>query len=224
MIDPSLIEMMLMQYAAGGLSPAEALMVASHAALNPKARKKIEAYEAVGGQLLCESQTRPVTPDCLDKIMARIDGACGDTPCRDTQAVPLPPDCGLPKNVLGLINTSCKTQKATWSQLQNGIEVIHLKTCTGTIPAHRLRLLRLAAHQSTPPHRHKGIEITLVLDGDFHDQTGHYATGDMIVIDDPDFEHAPMAGAQGCLCLTLTEAPLRFQATTIRILNLFKRF
>lgn len=225
MIDIILVEMMLLQYAAGGLTPAEAVMVASHAAMNPKARRKIEAYEAIGGQLLCDGQTRAVTPDCLDKIMARIDSADAPAACATTAArEPLPADCGLPETIRDLINTSCKTRHSAWAALNNGIEVIYLKTCTDTAPAQRLRLLRLAPHQTAPQHRHKGIEITLVLDGGFHDQTGHYEAGDMIVIDDPDFVHAPTADAAGCICLTLTEAPLRFQSTTIRVLNFFKRF
>lgn len=222
MIDFSVLEMMLMQYAAGGLSSAEALMVASHAALNPQARKKIAAYEAIGGQMLCSAETRAPAPDCLDKIMAKIDGACADTPCGQQAMFPLPAETGLREDIRSLINAHCKTRQRNWAALTGGIEVIYLKVCDKS--PYRLRLVRLAGGQQAPQHRHAGIEITLVLDGGFRDATGHYTTGDMIVIDDPGFIHAPKADAEGCTCLTLTEAPLRFQSRTVRILNFFKRF
>lgn len=222
MIDFSVLEMMLMQYAAGGLSSAEALMVASHAALNPKARKKIAAYEALGGQMLCDAETRAPAPDCLDKIMAKIDGACADAPCGNHAMIPLPAGTGVREDIRSLINEHCKTRQNDWVVLTGGIDVIHLKVCEKS--PHRLRLIRLAGGQQAPLHRHAGIEITLVLDGGFSDATGHYTTGDMIVIDDPAFTHAPKADAEGCTCLTLTEAPLRFQSHTVRILNFFKRF
>lgn len=222
MIDFSVLEMMLMQYAAGGLSPSEALMVASHAALNPQARKKIAAYEALGGQMLCENEARAVTPDCLDKIMAKIDGACGETPCSDAALIPLLPETGLRDDIRNLINAHCRTRQREWTPLATGIDVIYLKVCAQR--RHRLRLVRLASGHQVPPHRHPGLEITLVLEGGFSDPTGHYTVGDMIVIDDPAFVHAPKADETGCICLTLMEAPLQFQSRMVRILNFFKRF
>lgn len=222
MIDFSVLEMMLMQYAAGGLSSAEALMVASHAALNPTARKKIATYEALGGQMLCGTETRAPAPDCLDKIMAKIDGACGDAPCDSHAMIPLPAETGLREDIRSLINEHCKTRQNNWAVLTSGIEVIYLKVCENS--PHRLRLVRLAGGQQAPLHRHAGIEITLVLEGGFSDETGHYTVGDMIVIDDPAFTHAPKADETGCTCLTLTEAPLRFNSRMVRILNFFKRF
>jgi putative transcriptional regulator len=222
MIDFSILEMMLMQYAAGGLTTTEALMVASHAALNPKARKKIAAYEALGGQMLCENEVRAPAPDCLDKIMAKIDGACGDTPCADTTMTFLSAETGLREDIRVLINTHCQTRQNNWTVLAPGIDVIYLTVCTSS--PHRLRLVRLAAGQQAPLHRHAGVEMTLVLDGGFSDDTGHYGVGDMIVIDDPAFTHAPKADETGCTCLTLMEAPLRFNSRLMQILNIFKRF
>lgn len=222
MIDFAVLEMMLMQYAAGGLSTAEALMVASHAALSPKARQKIAAYEALGGQMLCSAETRAPSPDCLDKIMAKIDGSCGDAPCGHAPMIPLSAETGVRDDIRNLINEHCKTRKTTWTVLTGGIDVIYLQVCDKS--PYRLRLVRLAGGQQAPRHHHKGLEMTLVLDGGFSDKTGHYTVGDLIVIDDPSFTHAPKADATGCICLTLTEAPLRFHSRTVRILNLFKRF
>lgn len=222
MIDFSVLEMLLMQYAAGGLSPSEALMVASHAALNPQARQKIAAYEALGGQMLCDNEARAVTPDCLDKIMARIDDACAETPCGEPLPIPLPAETGLREEIRSLINAHCQTRQRGWAPLAGGIDVIYLKVSAPR--RHRLRLVRLAGGQQVPPHRHPGLEITLVLEGGFSDATGHYTVGDMVVIDDPAFVHAPKADQAGCVCLTLMEAPLRFQSRMVGILNFFKRF
>jgi len=222
MIDFSLLDMLLMQYAAGGLTPSEALMVASHAALNPQARRKIAAYEALGGQMLCENEIRDVTPDCLDKIMARIDNPCTETPCREAALAVLAEDTGLRDEIRALLNAHCKTRQRSWTPIANGIDVIYLQVSAPR--RHRLRLVRLAGGCQVPPHRHPDLEITLVLEGGFSDASGHYTVGDMLVIDDPAYVHAPKADAGGCTCLTLMEAPLRFQSRMVGILNLFKRF
>lgn len=226
MIDPILIETVLMHYAAGHLRPSEALLVACHVAINPAARRKLEAYEAIGAKMVCdgpEEDAAPVSSGCFDKIMARIDApppAAAPAPPR----APMQPDAAIPPSVMALLCGNCTERRIRWQQLQPGVEAVSLHVPAGSPCRHRLRLLRLAPHQQTPAHRHGGREMTLVLQGGFSDHTGRYGAGDLVVVADPSFAHAPKAGPDGCLCLTLTEAPLRFTQTRIRFFNFFLRF
>ncbi|MFN7114833.1 MAG: ChrR family anti-sigma-E factor [Alphaproteobacteria bacterium] len=226
MIDPTLIETVLMHYAAGHLRPTEALLVACHVAINPAARRRLEAYEAIGAKMICDSpeaDTAPLTRDCFDKIMARIDAQPAPAPAASPRA-PMQPDETIPPSVMALLCGNCTERRIRWQKLHSGVEAVSLHVPAGSPCRHRLRLLRLAPHQQTPAHSHGGREMTLVLQGGFSDHTGHYRAGDLVIAEGAGFVHAPKAGAEGCLCLTLTEAPLRFAQARIRFFNFFWRF
>src|SRR6218665_1581473 len=97
MIDPSLLEVLLMEYAAGHLRPSEALVVTCHLALSPNARKRVEAYEALGAKMVCD--------DCFDKIMSRI-----EQPAPIMMQVPRTPmqmDRSIPPAVMSLLCGNC---------------------------------------------------------------------------------------------------------------------
>ncbi len=48
---------------------------------------------------------------------------------------------------------------------------------------YRARLIRLKAGRGVPRHTHGGSELTVVLEGSFSDETGHYARGDLAIAD-----------------------------------------
>jgi putative transcriptional regulator len=63
--------------------------------------------------------------------------------------------------------------------------------------------------------------MTLVLDGAFDDQAGHYGRGDVCVADDR-IEHQPVAAAgRDCLCLVVASSPIRLTGPLMRLLNPF---
>ena len=57
--------------------------------------------------------------------------------------------------------------------------------------AGKLRLLKVAPGHGIPEHGHGGAELTLVLRGSFHDETGRYARGDVADLDET-VEHQPV--------------------------------
>ncbi|QSX35019.1 cupin domain-containing protein [Shewanella avicenniae] len=85
--------------------------------------------------------------------------------------------------------------------------------------AGRASLLHIDAGGGVPQHTHKGYELTLLLDGEFSDETGHFVKGDFIERD-ANHEHAPFS-EQGCLCFTLVDAPLHFTKGLGKLLNPF---
>jgi putative transcriptional regulator len=72
---------------------------------------------------------------------------------------------------------------------------------------------------AVPDHGHNGIELTLVLQGAFRDETGRFGVGDLEVADDT-LDHTPIAerGAP-CICLAATDAPLKFKSLIPRLLQ-----
>ena len=70
-----------------------------------------------------------------------------------------------------------------------------------------------------PQHTHEGSELTLVLEGAFRDKTGRYARGDLALADGS-IEHRPVAEpGEDCMCLTVTDAPLRLTGTETALLR-----
>ena len=86
-----------------------------------------------------------------------------------------------------------------------------------------VRLLHIPAGQAMPDHGHRGMELTLVLQGAFSDGVGRYNRGDVDAETEKTW-HAPVAEAGlPCICLTATDAPLRFTGFIPRMLQpLFK--
>jgi len=74
---------------------------------------------------------------------------------------------------------------------------------------------------SVPEHTHRGVEYTLVLDGEFNDGLHHYDTGDFIFMDGH-HTHAPQSDSQeGCLVFSIVDQPLHFTSGLARLLNPF---
>ena len=83
------------------------------------------------------------------------------------------------------------------------------------------RLLRIPTGKPVPTHSHGGLELTLVLCGAFSDETGHYGRGDFQEADET-LEHQPHAIAgEDCICLAVTDAPLRFSSLAARMAQPF---
>jgi putative transcriptional regulator len=87
----------------------------------------------------------------------------------------------------------------------------------------RTRLMRIKSGTAMPAHTHEGIELTLVLAGGFSDETGHFLRGDLAEAD-ATIDHRPVADpGEDCLCLAVTDAPLRLTGPIGRLLNPFLR-
>ena len=84
------------------------------------------------------------------------------------------------------------------------------KECAlGVIEGCEVNLLWIRPGRKMPAHTHEGSEITLVLDGAFSDSRGRYGRGD-IALADEDVDHSPVAeNERPCICLAITDAPLR---------------
>ena len=96
-----------------------------------------------------------------------------------------------------------------WRAVGGGIRQVPLPMPPGGASA---QLLWIPAGEAVPEHGHCGFETTLVLAGSFYDRNAWYRRGDMEIVD-TDIVHRPVAGPEeACICLAVTEAPLRFRA------------
>lgn len=204
----------LLEYASGAAREPIALLVATHLALCPACRRASAELEAVGGALLETLPPEPVAEDSLARLLARLDRP---EPADDVLP-PQPGDPLLPQPLRGYVGGSL--DQLAWRRLGPVAET-RLPTGSGPLTT---RILKIRPGASMPTHTHAGLELTLVLQGGFGDRTGHYLRGDVAEADS-DLEHCPIADDdEPCLCLVVTDAPLRLTGRLGRMLNPFMRF
>ncbi len=105
-----------------------------------------------------------------------------------------------------------------WKSLGGGVK--HLLVKTGATQA-KARLLHIPPNTAVPDHGHRGLELTLVLAGSFYDQGAWFRRGDVEEAD-ATVEHQPVAGPEeACICLAVTDAPLRFRGLIPRLAQPF---
>ncbi|PKI14848.1 ChrR family anti-sigma-E factor [Colwellia sp. 12G3] len=78
-------------------------------------------------------------------------------------------------------------------------------------------LLHIKPGGGVPEHTHKGFELTVLLAGSFHDESGEYVKGDFIMLDGSD-QHHPVS-TNGCLCYTVANDALHFTQGINKLLN-----
>jgi putative transcriptional regulator len=211
-------EELLLDYASGALGEAWSLAVATHLALCPACRDSVSALEAVGGGLLEGVEAAPLADDTWGAVLARLD-TMKDAVKEEPAAQPAAPSAVAPQPLLpqplrGYVGGDAGDVR--WQRLGLGAYQRMIPTAERGVTA---RLLRIPAGRPVPQHTHGGLELTLVLIGAFSDATGHYGRGDLQEADET-LNHQPHAApGEDCICLAVTDAPLRFQSLAARLVQ-----
>lgn len=197
---------LLLAFAAGKLDGAQALIMAAHVVMSPKARKTVRLYESLGGALL-ESDCAPVEMEsgALECVLAKIE-TCGaesnSAYLKTSGSFTLPGGVRVPK-FLGAELMLHYSGELSWKADADGVKAIDFPV---KCPVTKMRFFKAEPAFKTAEHRHHGQEIMLVLHGGFRDHTGQYGSGDLLVPDEG-FEHAPVAcPKKGFTCLQMTSS------------------
>lgn len=202
---------LIVSYAAGALAEGWSVAVATHLALCPACRRRLATAETVGGELLGAMTAEPVSEESWKAVRARLDPR-SDAPATRPPATPAGNgEARLPEPLRSYVGGDIDSLR--WRSLGRGASQIHIKTAdSGT----KVRLLRIPAGKPVPEHGHGGRELTLVLSGQFRDGDAVFARGD-IEDADGDLTHQPIATPEAdCICLAVTDAPLRFRSWLVR--------
>ncbi len=206
-----LTEPLLMGYAAGTLPEAFNLVVATHITMCDTCRAALAEYEAVGGEVMLDSDPVDIAEDALAATMAMIDdGVMVERTPPKRRADPV-----LPGPLQDYVSGDIDSLK--WRKVGGGVSQLVLNTSKDA----SVRLLRIPAGTALPDHGHHCTELTLVLQGAFTDEDDRFAAGDVEVANE-DLHHTPVA-ADGvdCICLAATDAPLRFNGIMPRLAQKF---
>ncbi|WP_236638440.1 cupin domain-containing protein [Mangrovicoccus ximenensis] len=110
-------------------------------------------------------------------------------------------------------------EQVSWRPMGMGVRQSILAETAGA----SVRLLSIPPGAAVPDHGHRGMEMTLVLQGAFEDEFGQYRRGDIEVADE-EVEHMPrVIGDETCICLAATANRLRFHSLLPRLAQPFLR-
>ncbi|MCE2573040.1 ChrR family anti-sigma-E factor [Motilimonas eburnea] len=217
---------MIHAFVAGELPASLSIAVSAHLELCPHCKAiadkatKAMADEFSGNEALVElAEPTPAQPvDEFATMLAAITEQPTDAPALKSAAVESSNQMALGEKTYTLPRALRQFSQTKWSGLGN-IQRARLGLDEGDVHA---SLLQIDADSAIPHHTHKGYELTLLLDGCFEDESGRYEKGDFIILNG-EHHHSPYT-AEGCLCYTVSNAPLHFTSGVSKLLNPIGRF
>ncbi len=230
---PNLPEELLLDYAAGSCSPAMSLLMATHLAMSERSRKLVDMLEGMGGVLLESLEGEPLEQLTAMSVLEKIDseadqdGPGGEALSRSKTAasdldalVPAYFGEDLPPQPLRPYASDFSSKRA-WQQLGWSVATAKLSISETGDRAH---LLWAKPGAGIATHRHVGREVVLVLKGAFWDEGVCYRPGDIAVGEDRTIHTPRIDDEAECVCLAVTEAPVKFVGSFSWVLNRFCRF
>jgi putative transcriptional regulator len=191
----------LMSYAAGSLPAALAVVAAAHLAICPRCRDEVAMMERLGGAILGDlpgTAMRGPVP-----VAPEIDRSRPAVPPRAAAAE-------VPAPLARLVGDNLDALRWRWVSPGSWIRRVPI------VGGGQLHLFKCSPRVTLPEHGHEGSELTIVLRGTLSDSTGEYSPGDVCDIDES-IEHAPVAGADGCICVVAQDHPVRFRSLIVRL-------
>lgn len=196
----------LLTYAAGALSPPEAVVVATHLSFRPATAAFARRLQGLGGRMLRDIEPEPIGEHALARVLARAEVDTGELeaspPLNDMPQLPEP----LRRYPLG-----------PWRWMGPGVRVRDVQgprdgDC-------RVILLEIQPGRSTPRHTHGGVELTCVLSGAYATDAHRFDVGDLEEAD-PDTLHQPrVVSDEPCLCVAALDGQILFDGWIGRLLQ-----
>jgi len=213
---------LLLAHAAGTLHGGAALLVVTHLTLCPDCRRAVAEAERIGGAMLDALPAAPVSAAARARVFARLDAPVdGPSPTSLSAGGPPPKSEAILPAALRRRLGEGNVARLPWRRVMPGLEEIVLEE---TPEGGRTRLMRIRAGRAVPRHTHVGTELVCVLAGGFTDDAGHFGRGD-VGVSDGTVDHRPVAdGDADCVCLAVTEAPVRLTGRLGRLVNRFVRY
>jgi putative transcriptional regulator len=207
---PAPSEERLLAYAAGTLSPPEAVVVSACLAMRPEVDRWVRRLQGVGGVILDDLAPTPLQHDALARALARVDADTGEVvaapPLNDMPELPEP----LRRYPLG-----------KWRHLPGGVSVRDVHAPRDG--AARVILLRIAPGQATPMHTHGGVELTCVISGAYATQNQSYFAGDFEEADQETLHQPRVISDEPCLCVAALDGQIILDGWFGRLIQPFVR-
>jgi len=214
----------LTDYATGSLADSHALCVSAHLEHCPACTAEVEEMASVGGALFdalaCDAGANDpfhIEDAVIEETLANATKLQNTQPEKDHNEQSRPPtDTHRELPAAFSILAPTGLDKLNWKHFGHNLSVAVLDRVDDK---RDVALQRLEPGAAVAHHDHRGREITVVLTGSFSDSNGQYYPGDFIV-KEPGEQHRPAASDNApCVCLSVTDAPVRFTGMLTRLLN-----
>jgi putative transcriptional regulator len=173
--------------ASGTLQAGARMVVGVHLNTCAQCRREVASIEALGGVLLDSAEPEALRPEAFAEVMAKLDAPAPVEPRR--------------------LALDALMRKGVWIPFGTGLAIKSLNRYADA--GEHLCMIRAKPGVALPDHGHNGMERLVVITGAVDDDTGRYVAGDLAEMG-PEDRHQPIAvGAETCLCLSATDAPLK---------------
>lgn len=207
-------EEILLDYGAGSLSEALALVVATHVSICSICSAHLHLIERCGAALL-EGAAGDLSEHALEDILQRLDTSGPIVPQQVTR-LDKETEALLPGPLRRYVTKSLVD--LDWRRVGRMFEEYRLRLARSDIKA---ALYRLSPGSLVPKHSHRGQEYTLVLAGGFMDGDKTFARGDFSAMDPSNIHQPIVEPDEPCLCLVALDAPVKLSGAVGFLLNPF---
>lgn len=213
---------LLAEYALGALSKPVRVLVESHLELSKQGAKWMHDLEDVRDAVAPDAnlaEAKSFEPHVLDQMepvafadrQGALEAVFRAIEAEQDKNAHMPPAL---ERFLGMA-----VGDVPWKKVMPGLAEYKMPDMDGC----EVSMLRIDGGKAMPVHTHHGSEITLVLQGAFSDENGHYGVGDIAYADDA-VNHKPVADADDvCICFAVVDAPLELTGPIGRFVNSFRR-
>ncbi|MDM9629501.1 ChrR family anti-sigma-E factor [Rhizobium sp. S152] len=203
------VDALMAHYVAGSLPEPARVLVEAHLVMKPDHRALVNDLELLAGEAL------ELMPDAaiMDRD-ARLGAIFGSKPLSEkTAPIILSSDRGVfPQPIRDLMGFDVET--VPWKTKLPGF-----KEYSTDIDGCEVSLMWIKAGRALPAHTHKGMELTLILDGAFNDNRGRFGPGDISVAD-ATIDHRPVAEKERhCIAFSVLDAPIKLTGSFRQIIG-----
>ncbi len=216
-------EDILVEFSSGNLDWAVSITVSAHLQLCPTCKQKVAQLNTLGSSMLSRTPPVAVEEKSFATLMTRIKQTEADQ--KDADIAPKTPPkedlktCDRTKRLPHIVQKLIPKEKPLkWSFISPSLKAAQLETGQNK---YEVSFHKIKRGGKVAEHDHKGLEVTLILEGSFSDAEGNYVVGDFLV-KNPGDVHRPIAAQdQDCLCLSVVEAPVKITGLMGNLINPF---
>lgn len=200
-------------FAAGTLSPAKHLIVACQSEMSDDVSERIKFQETIAASFLDDVKSAPLTPLFMGRVLENLP----EQPRDEGQA---PKKNALAPNTLRQkIGQGLSDIK--WRSFVPGVAIYDIYGDRRYNSGDRLYLLKARGGIKMPEHSHSGEEWTLILTGSYTIGDQRFSRGDLHIEDDTTVHSPHIDEGEDCICLVMTQGPLKMKSLAARIVQPF---
>ena len=202
------LDLLVAHYVAGCLPEPAHILVGSHLEMQPSSARLADQFDTLAGQSIDD-----VEPSTLSYSADRLKAILESRPENDASPLVTEHDDSLPYFLRTYAGRNL--DDVPWKTRLPGLKQHVIEKSLGM----EASLLWARPGRALPHHQHRGLELTLILRGQFHDHRGAFSEGDVSVADET-ITHRPVAGAdRPCLCFSVLLAPITLSGPAFRIVG-----